>query len=235
MIQNYMYRDINDGDKLKFGPMWDYDIAYGNYGDNEGKLTNGFIFQNGKNSDWATPGIMIKNILANSPQFAILVNDWWEKVYDNGNLATYLKGKVDGIAATMARSRQLNYTPVAQGGAGWNLGTDDLGWGLKTYSNYESAIQDIKDFIDAHIAFLNTEIRKLIPVAEDYTINATDWNYSNAPFYGKSGKLLNVTITNRTFTSGVWNTICLPFSLTMDQLKEKMYSWWNTPTTPMEK
>ena len=221
MIQNYMYRDINDGDKLKFGPMWDYDIAYGNYGDNEGKLTNGFIFQNGKNSDWATPGIMIKNVLANSPQFAILVNEWWEKVYDNGNLATYLKGKVDEIASTMAHSRQLNYTPVAQGGAGWNLGTDDLGWGLKTYSNYESAIQDIKDFIDAHIAFLNTEIRKLIPVAEDYTINATEWNNSNTPFYGKSGKLLNVTITNRTFTSGVWNTICLPFSLTMDQLKEK--------------
>ena len=44
LISNYAYRDINPGDKLKLGPLWDFDIASGNFWGGTG-LVNHFILR----------------------------------------------------------------------------------------------------------------------------------------------------------------------------------------------
>lgn len=166
LISNYAYRDINPEDKLKFGPLWDFDIAYGNYGD----LEEAFIFDAGKNKDWAYLGLAIKKVIANSPKFTSLLVKRWNQVYDNGSLTTFLHDKMSEIANSMTGSRTLNYTPVANGGAGWKTTEDMLGWGTKTYSDYGSAIRAMKSFISKHIEFLNTKINEMKTEEEEETV-----------------------------------------------------------------
>lgn len=166
LISNYAYRDINPDDKLKFGPLWDFDIAYGNYGD----LEEAFIFDAGKNNSWAYLGIAIKKVIENSPKFTSLLVKRWNQVYDNGSLTTFLHDKMSEIANSMTGSRTLNYTPVANGGAGWKTTEDMLGWGTKTYSDYGSAIRAMKSFISKHIEFLNTKINEMKTEEEEETV-----------------------------------------------------------------
>ncbi len=213
LISNYAYRDINPGDKLKLGPLWDFDIAYGNYGN----LSEGFIFNAGK-IQWGVMPEIAKNLTQNSPEFVNRLVECWDKMYDNGSLTAYLQGKVDEIAESMGGSRFLNYTETSQGGAGWLLNTDYLGWGLKTYSSYDASVADVKSFLSTHIAWLDTNIRALKDnmEASDYTHDAT----STATSLGDhDGKICKTTVINRTFTVGEWNTICLPFSLTKEKLQ----------------
>lgn len=218
LISNYMYRDINPDDKLMFGPLWDYDIAYGNYGD----LAEAFIFKEGKNSPMKS---CIERLVTYSPEFVDLLVTRWEQVYDNGTLITYLQGKVDEIAATMAQTRTLNYTPVANGGAGWTLSDDMLGWGVKTYSDYDSATEDVKSFIATHVAFLDEAIHALKAnmTADTYTLDAekqfNSWDNPDYFLGDYFGKICDVQVTNRTFKGGEWNTICLPFSLSEEELQ----------------
>ncbi len=164
LISNYVYRDINEGDKLKFGPLWDFDLAYGNYGNME----KTFVYQSEKYSNLK---YRVQYLMENCPAFTNLLAMRWKQVYDNGSLITYLHEKVDKIAAEMQYSRQLNYTPRANGGAGWEINSDMLGWGVKTYQDYASAINDVKSFISTHVEFLNTEIRKMQTDVEQGDVN----------------------------------------------------------------
>lgn len=219
-ISNYAYKN-GENDKLHFGPLWDFDLAYGNY-EYATELTNNFIFNKGKNSDWIAPLVSMKNIIANSPEFCLRFNEKWAEVYDNGKLIETMKNKVDELSSSFKNSRILNYTPVDEGGAGWGIGTKLVnGIDSKTYTSYDESISFLKNFIETRIDSLNTKIQKLKPTASDYTLDASSYHQGNDNyFYNQENKLLNIKISNRTFQKDIWNTICLPFSLTEERLKE---------------
>ena len=225
LISNYAYRDINEGDKLMFGPLWDFDIAYNNYKSND--LSQAFIFKNGKQSPLQT---CMQRIVENAPEFVNLLVERWNLAYDNGALTTYILDKVDEIAATMTKTRTLNYTPVADGGAGWDYTTDYLSWGLKTYSNYDAAIADLKSFITTHMAWLDTNIKALKTNLQmsEYTLDAekqfNSWDNPDYFLGDAMGKIGDVQVANRTFKAGQWNTICLPFTLSKEDLQAKFGS-----------
>lgn len=213
-VSNYLYRDINEGDKLKLGPLWDFDIAYNNYLSHD--LSEAFIYTNGK----VEGGLVapVKSIIENSPDFVALLVERWNQIYDNGNLITYLEGKVGEIADGLKNTSTLNYTSTDKGGAGWSLSVDMLNWGLKTYSSYDAAVDDVKWFLEKHIAWLNYAINAL---DDNYKVKSLTIDASSTYFslWDYLGKICNVTLSNRTFTSGKWNPICLPFTLTYEQLK----------------
>lgn len=222
LISNYGYRDINEGDKLMFGPLWDFDIAYNNYKSND--LSQAFIFKNGKQSPLQT---CMQRIVENAPEFVNLLVERWNLAYDNGALTAFILNKVDEIAATMTKTRTLNYTPAANGGAGWDYNTDYLSWGLKTYTNYDDAIADLKSFITTHMAWLDTNIKALktnLQMSEVFTLDAEkQYGSWEDPFWDKL-KIGDVQVANRTFKAGQWNTICLPFSLSKENLQAKFGS-----------
>ena len=226
LISNYAYRDINPGDKLKLGPLWDFDIAYGNFTGYGNNLVNHFIFENGKWPD--NPTLLArfcKTMVEKSPEFVKLLVDRWDKIYYDANGGTGLTNNMtyhlNRIAGEMEATRKLNYTPKDQGGAGWDTNVDYLYWvtGSK-FASYDAALVALQNFINSHNPWLNTAIHQLKEnmMASDYTHDAT----STATSLGNhAGKICKVTVINRNFTVGEWNTICLPFSLTKDELQAK--------------
>jgi len=226
LISNYAYRDINPGDKLKLGPLWDFDIAYGNFTGYDNNLVNHFIFENGKWPD--NPTLLArfcKTMVENSPEFVKLLVDRWDKIYYDANGGTGLTNNMtyhlNRIAGEMEATRKLNYTPKDQGGAGWDTNVDYLYWvtGSK-FGSYEAALDALQRFINSHNPWLNTAIHQLKDnmMASDYTHDAS----ATATSLGDhAGKICKTTVVNRTLHAGEWNTICLPFSLTKDELQAK--------------
>lgn len=221
LISNYAYRDINPGDKLKLGPLWDFDIAYGNFAN----LREAFIFNGGKATYNPLP-LLCKAMVENSPEFVNLLVERWEQVYsyqsgnwptDNG-LSNHLYYRIDDINTEMEQSRTLNYTSKENGGAGWSMNTDYLGWVGGTFNSYDDAKNYLWQFIVDHNHWLNTAIHQLKEnmMADDYTLDAET---ATDNLGERFGKICDVQIQNRTFKAGEWNTICLPFSLSYDQLK----------------
>ena len=240
LISNYVYRDINPGDKLKLGPLWDSDIAYGNF-NNFGRsdLVNDFVFNQGKKIDENTIPLaqLVKAMVENSPEFVNLLVKRWDQVYSkqtgvrHGNgLSNHLEDRIKEMVEAIYDSQKLNYTLIKDGGAGWDLWEPIMFWVGGRYTSYEAAVNDLKDYIYGlegdnynnydRVNKLNNKIQQLKQnmKASDYTHDAT----STATSLGNhAGKICKATIINRTFTVGEWNTICLPFSLTKDELQAK--------------
>ena len=230
LISNYAYRDINPQDKLMLGPLWDSDIAYGNF-DNFGRsdLVNDFVFNQGKKIDENTIPLaqLVKAMVENSPEFVKLLVERWNQVYSSQpgtehgcGLSNHLDDRIDEMVSAIYDSQKLNYTSIDKGGAGWSLWYPIMSWVGGNYNSYEEAISKLKDFVFAHNNWLNTAIPKLKQkmMASDYTHDAT----STATSLGDhAGKICKTTVINRTFTVGEWNTICLPFSLTKAELQAK--------------
>ncbi len=221
LISNYAYRDVNPDDKLKVGPLWDSDIAYGNFGN----LKEGFVFNNGKMPS-STLSTIARALTKSSPEFVRLLNERWDVVYsdqpgnypyDNG-LSNHLYYRIEDMKAAIGESQQLNYTAREQGGAGWSLQQPIMSWVGGSYNSYDDAIAQLRQFIIDHNHWLNTAIHQLKEnmMASDYRHDAT----ATATSLGDhAGKICKTTVVNRTLNVGEWNTICLPFSLTKDKLQ----------------
>ncbi len=226
LISNYAYRDINPGDKLKFGPLWDFDIAYGNHSEEGADLVHGFIFNAGKWPNTVPMAAYSRNLTQYSPEFVTRLIECWDKVYDNGSLTDYMLAKVDEISGILKNTQTLNYTSKDKGGAGWSITKKYLDWVSNSPSSYEDDINTIKSYIQNHNVWLNTAIHQLksdMTVSTVYTLDAEkQYNSWDDPKYyipdTYRGKICDVKLQNRTFKAGKWNTICLPFSLTQEQL-----------------
>lgn len=134
----YFYKKQGDP-KLYFGPLWDYDVAYGNdsrKGDTSKKLMidDGY----GEMKYWV-------NQMWNDPWFGELVNRRYKEVYDAG-LTKIMIEAVDSLTRLLNESQQRNYGL----------------WGIsrKTYhecvlySSYSQYVKDLKDFIKVHNEWL---------------------------------------------------------------------------------
>lgn len=118
-----MYREA-DG-KLKFGPLWDKDLAYGNW-QNHGKLCEEY-----------QPGYTFCDHMARmmtDPYFVKKVHDKLHEVVDAGFVAN-MQAQIYAIGTELTASQALNQSK-------W--------W---TCDNYPAAQKEFADYIDEHTAF----------------------------------------------------------------------------------
>lgn len=139
----YFYKNKQDS-LIYWGPMWDYDIAYGNDERIRNTLNNlmtdvGY----GQTKAWI-------NRMWNDPWFGALVNRRYKEVLDQG-LVDHMLNTIDSISDLLQESQILNYNK----------------WGIRTkmyheivlYSSYHQYVSDLKNFIIDHCEYLETAFR----------------------------------------------------------------------------
>lgn len=150
VANNYAYmNDLNS--KLFFGPLWDFDLAWGCY-----NMSDKHFWEE---EGYSGMGIMCRKTFANDPFFVKAVYDRWKEIYDNGALKKTLKDKVDEIATSISNSATLNFKSAAEGGADEN--TEHLSSSLSVNAaSHTAAITAMKDFIDARLEWLDTNYKE---------------------------------------------------------------------------
>lgn len=165
----YCYKGLESTDKLKWGPLWDIDLGYGNVGgwasaDNV-DVKHFWEINSGYNA-WFFKAIY------ESAEFQKVFYPRWKAVYEAG-LATNLNQKVDEIYNGVKTSAILNYTKGGHvvyksqwytNAEYWSMGVSGMGI---TYTDshdaavvaadYAQAYNEIKTFITTHVEWLNTQ------------------------------------------------------------------------------
>ncbi len=167
----YFYKNAQDS-LLYWGPLWDYDIAYGNdsrKGDTGLSMMTDVGY--GETRTWV-------NRMWNDPWFVALINRRYRELVDGG-MEDYLINKIDSLVALVQESQDLNYKK----------------WGINRrmynervlYSSYDQYVDDLKSFISVHIEYLRTAFMKKKPagptppfVAENYYYRFTNANTTKA-------------------------------------------------------
>lgn len=143
VANNYAY--MNDIDsKLCFGPLWDFDLAWGCYDSMKEK----HFWE----EETATFGSLCKKVYENDPYFVKALYERWQEVYNEGELISYLQGRAQALAEGISESAALNFTARDGGGAGEPLSN----W-ANSYQSYDAAITAMKSFIETHLKWLDSQ------------------------------------------------------------------------------
>lgn len=197
-----------DEDKLHYGPVWDKDLAYGNY---SGEQSDKFI-SNTENSSSLTG--YLKEYLFKDPRFMAKAKARLKELLDGG-LVDRLCAKVDELGAIVAQTEELNNTKFPR-----NV---QVGQEITNYATYAEALEQLKTYLKTRF-----KIVKDLTVKEEQSatakISPVTYKPENAWWYtelgtGQMGKITDVRVENRTFKAGIWNTFCMPFDLSMEQMK----------------
>lgn len=197
-----------DEDKLHYGPVWDKDLAYGNY---SGENSNVFISDT-QNSSSLTG--YLKDYLFKDPRFMAKAKVRLKKLLDGG-LVDRLCAKVDELGAIVAQTEELNNTKFPR-----NV---QVGQEITNYATYAEALEQLKTYLKTRFKIVED-----LTVKEEQSatakISPVTYKPENAWWYtelgtGQMGKITDVRVENRTFKAGIWNTFCMPFDLSMEQMK----------------
>jgi hypothetical protein len=228
----YLYKD-KDQTKLSFGPLWDEDLGYNNC------PTSGDFLASSKNLTYELHhnseffGYQVEQMLK-EPTFAKAVLDRWKALVDGG-IQDYLIQHVESLATVISTSKDLNYSLDTEltGSGAWSISTTDAafsGWqGAKTHSTYAEYITDLEDYIRGRIPIVTARLQAIydadIASKRTITLDAKNaqYQFNNAMWDATTSSTnlnayADVNITNRTFDGTSWNTICLPFSATAEQI-----------------
>ncbi|UKK54887.1 CotH kinase family protein [Prevotella sp. E2-28] len=140
----YCYKDRGD-QRLFFGPLWDYDIAY----NNDHRVQNDMRLQSSVNSlmaDIAYSGSKVWiTRMWEDPWFQKTVYTRYKELLDSG-LVNYMQSKVDSLNNLLSQSQQMNYQK-------WGI-SRKMYHEVVLYSSYDQYISDLKSFITQHCEYL---------------------------------------------------------------------------------
>ena len=93
------------GGKLAMGPIWDWDISFGNAFYAEGYKTNGWRWQQLKNRDYLWFGRLFED-----PDFLQKYIDRWALLRTNVFATSNILARIDGWAAELSHAQERNYS-----------------------------------------------------------------------------------------------------------------------------
>lgn len=138
----YYYKECDD-DRLYFGPMWDYDIAFNNdnrltSSDPTHRLMADVAFTNYGLEQWIN---------------RMWADEWFQRLVFRHYIALYTTGleekllhKIDSLNILLQESQQLNYQK-------WNISTRALRE-VVLYSTYDAYVADLRRYVPARLSAL---------------------------------------------------------------------------------
>lgn len=143
VANNYAYMNSLESE-IFFGPLWDFDIAWGGYGD----MANKHFYE----GEYNTFGILCKKVFDEDPYFVKALYEYWAPIYNNGQLISDLQNKVTELQGIIRRSASYNFSNVEEGGAGEPMSN----W-ANSYSSHDAAVEAMISFIDTHLKWLDAQ------------------------------------------------------------------------------
>lgn len=203
------YRATNG--KLFWGPVWDKDLAWDNYGDYTKTL--GAALENASSIRYYVYNPGSGTAILSDPRFVKRVYETYNKLVEDG-LEQKLLDIVDQLHLRVNQTQQLNFEK-------WGITT--VYGGLEKYhewTDYAQYPEQLETFIIARLAFLKEKFKKIyddVCTVKEATYTPTNQWYSTDL---TTGSYLNQKVVGRSFKANQWNTYCMPFSTTMEQMKE---------------
>lgn len=147
-LSTFFYKDKNE--KLNIGPVWDFNLGYGNANYYDGWRENGFQFAPYLGTDnWQNP--FWWEILNKDPYFNQRMVDRWKTLRENELSDIRINFVVDSLVALISEAKDRNFQK-------WNV--INL-WVWPNYyvgPTYYSEVTWMKNWIDGRLAWLDTNI-----------------------------------------------------------------------------
>ena len=147
-LSTFFYKDREDKDnRVKFGPLWDYDLAFGNAVFQDGHLTTGWQFELQSNARFE-----IKRVF----QDTSIVHEFQKRwKYLRGNILSNesIFGMIDSLVGTISEQVTRNYYI-------WPI-IDQIPWansGQYPVASYEDEIDKLKAYITERAAWIDENI-----------------------------------------------------------------------------
>lgn len=150
----YFYKE-QDNDRLFWGPLWDYDIAY----NNDYRIRNEQYLSSSVNSlmsDIAYSGSKNwVNRMWEDPWFQKFIYKRYTELLDLG-LVEHMHATIDSLQVLLQQSQELNYQT-------WGIDRR-VYHEMVLYSSYDQYVSDLKDFITQHCAYLKEAFANKKPI-----------------------------------------------------------------------
>jgi hypothetical protein len=148
VVSTYMYKDRDDKDgRIKFGPIWDCDLAFGNTTFQEGNLTTGWQF------NFNNYPMNCTRYFQDTKFVKLFQNRWHElraKTYSNDSIFGFLDELIEQVR--LARERNYEVWPVIDQAIFYP------GYYMESYEN-EIAI--MKDWITKRLEWIDNNVDQI--------------------------------------------------------------------------
>ena len=202
-----------DETKLHYGPVWDKDLAYGNYGSEQ---STKLISNNGNGSSLVT---YLNESLLKDPIFTKKLKAKLDKLLSDG-LYDKMCAKIDELAALVAQTEELSNTKFPR--------KEKVGEETNNYETYAETITPLKAYLKTRFETVQSLLNELCEAANKKIDKVTyepnnAWDNTGFAGYdfgnGNMNRLTDAQVDNRTYKANEWNSFCLPFDVSMDQMK----------------
>ena len=143
----YLYK--KEGGKIYLGPIWDYDMAFGNF---LGDIQTYDKWSSGEATYQYTKEYTFMKYLINDPKFMSAVKARWNEIKED-----LLKAGLDAAdkySSLLSGSQEQNFIR-------WNIMNSQVGMGAsnyRKYNTYELQIQYIKEFLNKRYKWIDNEL-----------------------------------------------------------------------------
>lgn len=154
-VKFYTKKDANGTPIIHAGSLWDFDLSSGNSSQAECRTTDGFRGQT--INTWF--GYLMKNntfknkVIAKYKSMQARI----QNIYQENKLGI---SQIDQNLAYMGKSKDRNYSPISEGGAGWSESQPDSA----EYKYYPYGYNTLSPYInytyDQHVEFLKNWLQK---------------------------------------------------------------------------
>lgn len=206
------YKEADEA-KLHYGPVWDKDLAYGNYG---GEQSAKLVSNNGNGSSLVT---FLNESLLKDPIFTKKLKAKLDQLLSDG-LYEKMCAKIDDLAAIVAQTEELSNTKFPR--------SSKVGEETNNYETYVETITPLKDYLKTRFETVQNLLDELCEAANakiekvTYEPGNAWWSTGLAGYdfgNGNMNRLTDAQVYNRTYKANEWNSFCLPFDVSMDQMK----------------
>lgn len=141
VLYSSCYMNLKRGGKLKMGPLWDFDIAFGNINYNDNFVPEGFWI---KNASWFSR-------LFKDPAFVAKVKERFDFFYSHRN---------DIMRDINENAEYLRYA-VQENENKWHTLYNYTWPNYNIWGNYQNEIQSMKEWLNTRFEWLKVEFEKM--------------------------------------------------------------------------